>query len=126
MKRFYIAIVFLVLTLAACFKMLSHLERNTLAIKNEIALMREAVEAGNEAEADAAMQKLIIYWNNEKMLFHALAGSTYCFPFECALNRVAVVLAQRESSEFLTELSELDSHIDQLWDTQVLHPKNLF
>ena len=126
MKRFYFAIVFLVVTLTTCFMMLSNLERNTLAIKNEIALMREAVETGNEADADAAMQKLILYWNNEKMLFHALAGSTSCFPFESALNRVSVVLAQRESSEFLTELSELDSHITQLWDTQVLHPINLF
>ena len=126
MKRFYIAVVFLTVMLVACLLLLLHLNKNTLAIKSEIALLRTAAKDENTAAAEAAIKRLTLYWDEEKTLFYALAGSTYCHPFESALSRVTVLLEQNESSEFLTELSELESHIDQLWDTQAPHHKNLF
>ncbi len=126
MKRFFIALVFLVLMSVSCVFLVDHLDKNTTAIKNEIDQIRAAIDSDDPVAADTAMQQLIRHWQDEKYLFHALAGSNYCDPFESALDRSKVWLGQRESKELFAELSELYSRIDQLWDTQAIHPRNLF
>lgn len=126
MKRFFIAIIFLTVMSTTCLLLVNHLGKNTAAIKDEINRVRDAVTAGDQSGADEAMQQLIDHWEEEKHLFHALAGSSYCDPFESALDRSEVWLKQEESHELFAELSELYSRIDQLWDTQAIHPKNLF
>lgn len=126
MKRFFIALVFLAVMSTTCILLVNHLDKNTAAIKDEIGRIRTAADSGDPAAADAAMQHLISHWEDEKYLFHALAGSSYCDPFESALDRSQVWLGQRENKELFAELSELYSRIDQLWDTQAIHPRNLF
>lgn len=126
MKRFFIALVFLTVISIGCVLLVNHLDKNTMAIKDEISLIKKAVENGNQAGADQAMQQLIGHWEHEKYLFHALAGSNYCDPFESVLDRSKVWLKLREHKELFTELAELSSRIEQLWDTQAIHPKNLF
>ncbi len=126
MKRFFIALVFLAVMSATCLFLVNHLDKNTTAIKDEIGRIRDAIANDDQTAADAAMQQLIRHWEDEKQLFHALAGSNYCDPFESALDRSQVWLGQRESKELFAELSELYSRIDQLWDTQAIHPRNLF
>ena len=126
MKRFYIAIVLLIIIITTCFFVVDHLNKNTVAIKDEINKIRDAVAAENQSDADAAMKHLISHWEEEKYLFHALAGSNYCDPFESVLDRSKVWLEKKEADDLFVELSELYSRIDQLWDTQAIHPKNLF
>ncbi len=126
MKRFFIAVVFLAVMLGTCLFLVRQLYKSTAATKDEIAQISAALAVGDQAAADAAMQQLIRHWEAEKYLFHALAGSSYCDPFESALSRSQIWLGQRENKELLAELSELYSHIDQLWDTQAITPKNLF
>ncbi len=126
MKRFFIALVFLAVMSATCLFLVKHLDKNTKAIKDEISRIRDAVISDDQDAADAAMQQLIRHWEEEKYLFHALAGSNYCDPFESALDRSEVWLGQGENKELFAELSDLYSRIDQLWDTQAIHPKNLF
>ncbi|WMJ83628.1 DUF4363 family protein [Oscillospiraceae bacterium LTW-04] len=126
MKRFFIAIFFLIALSASCLFLVNHLDKNTLAIKDEINQIKDAVAANNQSRADEAMQQLVLHWEEEKYLFHALAGSNYCDPFESALDRSEVWLGQKEENELFAELAELYARIDQLWDTQAIHPKNLF
>lgn len=126
MKRFFIALVCLAVMSGTCLFLVRQLDKNTAAIKDEIAQIGAALAVADQAAADAAMQQLIRRWEAEKYLFHALAGSSYCDPFESALNRSEIWLGQRESKELLAELSELYSRIDQLWDTQAITLKNLF
>ena len=126
MKRFFIALVFLAIMAVACLFLVSHLNKNTTAIKDEIGRIQNAVISNDRAAAEEAMQQLIRHWEEEKYLFHALAGSSYCDPFESALDRSQVWLGQGENKELFAELSDLYSRISQLWDTQAIHPKNLF
>ena len=126
MKRFYIAIVLLIIITTTCLFVVNHLDKNTMAIKDGINKIRDAVAADNQSDADAAMKHLISHWEDEKYLFHALAGSNYCDPFESVLDRSKVWLEKKETDDLFVELSELYSRIDQLWDTQAIHPKNLF
>lgn len=126
MKRFIIAVVFLVVLFSTCYLLVAHLQKNTIAIRDEINRLQYAVEIADQNSAVTAMKQLKDHWDEEKYLFHALAGSIYCDPFESSLERTAVWVEQKESSELFAELSELHSRIDQLWDTQALHPKNLF
>lgn len=126
MKRFYIAIVFLITIFTTCLFLVRHIDKNTVAIKDEINKIRDAVSAGDQSDADAAMKHLISHWEDEKYLFHALAGSNYCDPFESVLDRSKAWLEKKETDDLFVELSELYSRIDQLWDTQAIHPKNLF
>ncbi len=126
MKRFFISIIFLVVITTACLFLVDHLNQNTISIQDEISRIQDAVEKDDETAADDAMKKLISHWEDEKYLFHALAGSSYCDPFESALDRSKVWLKQRQSEELFAELSELNSRIQQLWDTQAIHPKNFF
>ena len=125
MKRFYIALVVLVLMFASCYWLNCKMQRDTITMKNEVDRILHAVEADDSENATAAMQQLNALWTADKHLFHALAGSTYCAPLESTLERAAVWLEQEEKHELFAELSELHSRIDQLWDTQSLHPKNL-
>ena len=126
MRRFFIALACLAVMSGACLFLVRQLDKNTAAIKDEIAQIGAALAVADQAAADAAMQQLIRHWEAEKYLFHALAGSSYCDPFESALNRSEIWLGQQESKELLAELSELYSRIDQLWDTQAITLKNLF
>lgn len=126
MKRFFIAVVFLIIMFSTSFILITHLQKSAIKIKDEISSLRNFIETDDQSKANLAMQKLNDHWNEEKDLFHALAGSSYCDPFERSLERSAVWLEQKESSELFAELSELNSCMDQLWDTQALHPKNLF
>lgn len=126
MKRFYIALVFLAVISAICLFLVHRLDQNTAVIKQEIGHIKDAAAAGDPEAADAAMRQLVSYWEQQKYLFHALAGSSYCDPFESALDRSKIWLGQGDPTELFAELSELYARIDQLWDTQAIHPKNLF
>lgn len=126
MKRFFIAITLLITISTACLLFVNHLDKNTVEIKNQIYRIRDSVESGNRSDAEETMKQLISYWEQEKYLFHALAGSIYCDPFKSSLDRSEVWLGQKEDDELFAELSELYSRIDQLWDTQSIHPINLF
>lgn len=125
MKRFYIALVVLTLIFTCCLLVNWKIQRDTTAMKNEIDRIWQAVDVQDIGDADDAMQQLLTLWCDHKHLFQAVTGSTYCAPFESALERAAVWLDQMEISELSAELSELHSRIDQLWDTQALDPKNL-
>lgn len=126
MKRFYIALVFLVVISVTCLLLVRRLDQNTAVIKDEIVRIKSAAAAGDPAAADDAMRQLVQHWEKRKYLFHALAGSSYCDPFESALDRSKIWLGQEDPTELFAELSELYARIDQLWDTQAIHPKNLF
>ncbi|HWP51848.1 MAG TPA: DUF4363 family protein [Clostridia bacterium] len=126
MKRFYIALVVLVVMFSGCFWLNFKMQHGTLTMKDEIDRIGHAVETGDPDSAKATMQQLTELWTGNKHFFRALAGSTYCDPFESTMERASVWLEQDKKSELFAELSELHSRIDQLWDTQALHPQNFW
>ncbi|MFV0498069.1 MAG: DUF4363 family protein [Candidatus Fimivivens sp.] len=126
MKRFFIAIFFLIFISVSCILSVNQLDKNTAAIKEEIDQIRQAVTSNDKARADDAMQRLIDHWENKKRLFYALAGSNECAPFDSALDRSKVWLELGADHELFVELAELYTRISILWDTQAIRPKNLF
>lgn len=125
MKRVIAAFVLLAMLFLGCFALLSQMEGKILLIKEQIEAASLSVSLEKNSPPALELARLNEMWKNEKNLFHALSGSISCDPIDSALNRARVWAAKEKSPELLSELSNIYSLINDLWDTQSLHILNM-
>lgn len=126
MKRAFAAAVILALLFLGCGFLLRAVKQDISAVKNEISAARFSAD-GSVAERIAAARRIDEAWQKHRCMLYAILGSDSCFPFESSLQRSQVWAGRKEkSSEFLSELSTLDSCLDEIWQSQSPEFSNLF
>ena len=127
MKRAIIAVSILFLTAALCISSLICFENAISDVIGFAALMAKAVENGDNASAQSALNELDISWQRHQNFFRILSGGEPCEQLDRTLAQVKVWFSQKEKSpETLSELYDLIKEAEDLRETQSPSVINLF
>lgn len=125
MKRAAAAAIFLLLMLFCCGLCLWQLGAGVRKVRASINEAYLAVERENNIPD--AILRIEASWQEHHPLFRLIFGSDNCFNFETTLaSAKARSMEKIKSPELFSELSSLDSCIEQLWQTQLPAFENLF
>ena len=126
MKRTAIAAVLLILLLSGCFFLSRGLQSATDRLSREASAIETAVREKGGDRIGRSIESFLQSWERDRPFFVALCGRTNCEPIDTVLAAIPIWYEVEDTGELLAALSQLSSHVSELWELQAPRLTNLF